>query len=459
MMQPATFPAVADDGLPPSRRSLGSVLSEIIVMAIPFAAGAIIVSGLHLGKVAVLARAPQAGPLELQSMLQPAFLLVLALMEGLAISNQVFSARSKNNWPRSAIFPASWRMSAYAVLGLIVVAVLAYFASSFLPVEDALLRRTLDYLPLYILSLSAFVVFDIFYAAMRGQGKLARSLIPFLGLAAIDLSTTYVLLTEYNMGFEAVLFGNLAGPLVMLPVIVLLLKREAGPVVTHVKEQVKIRTTQLLMFVGTPISLTILVGSLSAAVIFPVLADFGSEYASAFLVVMRLRVSFMIPAIALGSVIAILVNQLSDSSTPAARLQYLGIGVPVVLGFYALLTALLPFWGGPMIALLVSPEHTTTELRAATDLVMQGLQLTFFFVSGAAMLQVVMEQLGRATQVLIIAIVTELITGSVVFYAQYAGHNLDIAILLLCGVSGLTFALFLIQFGFLLRQLGRCDAV
>ncbi|AHD09788.1 MATE family efflux transporter [Phaeobacter gallaeciensis] len=458
-MQPATFPAVADDALPPPRRSVWSVLSEIIVMAIPFAAGAIIVSGLHLGKVAVLARAPQAEPLELQSMLQPAFLLVLALMEGLAISNQVFSARSKNNWPRSAIFPASWRMSAYAVAGLSLFAAIAYVAALYVPVEDALFRRTLDYLPLYILSLSAFVVFDIFYAAMRGQGKLARSLLPFLGLALIDLSTTYVLLVAYDMGFDAVLIGNLAGPLAMLPVMVLLLKHEAGAAVTHLKEQVKARTTQLLMFVGTPIALTILVSSLSAAVIFPVLADFGSEYASAFLVVMRLRVSFMIPAIAIGSVIAILVNQLSENSNPTTRLQYLGIGVPVMLGFYGLLTALLPFWDNHMINLLVSPSQNTSELRAATDLVMQGLQLTFFFVSGAAMLQVVMEQLGRATQVLVIAIVTEIITGAAVFYAQYVGHDLDMAILLLSVISGLTFALFLVQFGFLLRQQGRHDAV
>ncbi|APG46787.1 hypothetical protein [Phaeobacter porticola] len=458
-MQPAIFPAGADDILPPPRRSVWSVLSEIIVMAIPFATGAIIVSGLHLGKVAILARAPQATPLELQSMLQPAFLLVLALMEGLAISNQVFSARSKNNWPRSAILPASWRMSGYALIGLSLFAAIAYAVSQYVSIEDPLFRETLDYLPLYILSLSAFVVFDIFYAAMRGQGKLARSLLPFLGLAVLDLATTYVLLTEYNMGFESVLIGNLVGPILMLPVIVLLLKREAGQAITHLKEQVKARTTQLLMFVGTPIALTILVGSLSAAVIFPVLAEFGSEYASAFLVVMRFRVSFMIPAIAIGSVIAILVNQLAENSTPTARLQYLGIGVPVMLGFYGLLTALLPFWGDDMIRLLVSPSQNTNELRAATDLVMQGLQLTFFFVSGAAMLQVVMEQLGRATQVLIIAIVTEIITGGVVFYAQYVGHDLNMAIWLLCVVSGLTFALFLLQFAFLLRQQGRRDAV
>lgn len=455
-MQPAIASALPPDSeIAKERASALAILGQILAMAVPLALGAMVTSGLNLGKIAILARSAHPEALELLSLLQPVFLLVLAMMECFAITNQVFSARSKRNWPRRGILKSSRYLSGLAVLCILVLAAIAYAVSRLVHFDNRMIEQTLSHAPVFLLSLSGFVVFDIYYGALRGQGRLLRSLLPFLGLALIDLAVTYGLISQFGWGFEAILAGNLAGPLVMLPIVILLVRIEAGSGPEVATQQISARLRPLLIVVGLPIAASILIGSISAAVIFPVLAQFGADYASAFLVVLRFRIAFMIPAIAVGSVIAILVNQAAEDGDASMRLRYLVIGIPVVLLIYAAATALLPYWCGSVLDALVSQKANALALHQATDFVMAQLQITFFLIAAATMLQVMLEQLGRATHVLVITIAAEIITSGGVMYAAQAGYDLTMILRLLCVVAAVTFGLLLVQLVLLIRQVRR----
>ncbi|MGD9918237.1 MAG: hypothetical protein AB7U46_09470 [Paenirhodobacter sp.] len=436
-----------------------ATVRQILLMALPFMLGAIVTSALNLGKIAILAHAGNEQGLNTLSLLQPAFIFVLAVMEGLAITNQVFSARSKNNWPRRGIAAASWRLSLIGIALLSAIALAAYGLGQGRWLAQGTIGETLQAMPLFVLSMAAFVVFDICYAALRGQGKLARSLLPFIGLAVIDLSVTYTLSAHYGWGFEAVLVGNLAGPLAMLPITIWLLRREAGQGPAVPAPALRARLGQLLLVVGLPLAASILAGAISAAVIFPALADLGRDYASGFMVVLRFRIAFMIPAIAFGSVIAILINQAEEEGTPEARLRYILFGVPLLLIGYGILAATLPYYSRPVLDLLLSQRGDGEALRGVTEEVLTQLQITFFLVAAAAMLQVILEQLGRAPHVFVITIVTEALTCGATLYAIRQGGDLNLVLLILKAVAGLSFAALLVQMLLLVIKMRRANAV
>lgn len=442
--------------LPPGVPSVRRALGNILVLAIPFALGAAVTSVLSLGKIALLSRVPDTGALSTLSLLQPAFVLILAVMEGLAITNQVFSARSHKAWPRRGVLRASRHLSAVGLIILFVIAGATYLARYIIPIDSGELSQIITLLPAFVISLSLFMVFDIYFGAMRGQGRVLLGLLPFAGLVLVDLIVTYVLVAHYGLGFEAVLLGNLAGAGVMLPVIVWLLHREVRDGAESPDEPFRIRLRQLQIGVGLPVFSSLVVGFVSAAVVFPILARLGQEQVAAFFVVLRYRIAFMIPAIAIGSAIAILVNQAAEEGEGATRLRYLVIGVPVMLVFYAAATLALPHWSF-MLDLLVPAD--ATELRQATQAMLGMLLVTFFLVASGTMLQVILEQLGRGGQVLAIAVLTELGTCGALVWATTDGATVARISQVLIGFAALSFGLLLLQFLLLLRKMRSADAV
>lgn len=442
-----------------TRLAIFATLLKVLAMSLPLMLGAVITSALNLGKVAVLAHNGQNEALVTLSLLQPAFIMALAMMEGLAITNQVFSARSKFNWPRRDIAKSSRYLAIFGLGLLVLCALVAFGVHRSITFSDLAIEEILGNLPLYLLSFSGFVVFDVYYGAMRGQGRLLRSLLPFAGLAAIDLGVTCLLCLQYGWGFEAVMAGNLAGPVVMLPVIMWLLHAEAGNGPDAPAGAVRARLGQLLMAVGAPLAASIVAGSVSAALIFPAIADLGRENAVGLMIVIRFRILFMIPAIALGSVIAILMNQEEENASSTQRLRYLLVGVPILLAAYAGLTCALPYFSQPMLDMLLSERGDGTQLRAVTSSILTALQITFFLVAGGAMLQVILEQLELAPQVLMITVLTEAATVAAVFYALRTGGDLADILQILRLVAGVSFALLVLLLVVLYVRMRRADAV
>ncbi|PRY76658.1 Na+-driven multidrug efflux pump [Yoonia maritima] len=431
--------------------SMAQVLFKIMALAIPFALGAAVTSSLNLGKVALLSRAPGTGALHELSLMQPSFVLILAIMEGLAITNQVFSAKSRNNWPRRGVLRASRRLSIIGVGVFVALATVGYAVPQFIEINDPVLAQTAELFPLFVLSMTLFAVFDIYYGAMRGQGRIMLGLLPFAALVVIDLAVTYVLVSQYGWGFEAVLLGNLVGAGLMLPVIMWLLKREVADGEESPDQPLRIRMRQLQIGVGIPVFSSLVVGFISASVAFPILAKLGQEHVSAFFVILRYRIAFMIPAIAIGSAIAILVNQAAEEGGDKSSLSFLSIGVPVMLVLYIGATLGLSQWSG--ILNLLVPVDADAALRGATEAMFNLLLVTFFLVAGSAMLQVILEQLGRGGQVFAITVLIELGTCGVLVWAMQDNTTVERVATVFNGFALVGFVLFGLQMLLLIRKL------
>lgn len=429
---------------------LVSVMTRIITLAAPLAISACVLSGLNLGMVTVLARHGDTQALHLMSLMQPAFFFIIATMEGLSITNQVFSARCKNTSTAGTVVQSSRALSLVGVLLLAVIAALAYFASRMLSLQSESLKLILTYLPMATLSMAAFLVFEIHHSALRGGGRALFAIVPFATAALLSLIVTYVLLDQYQMGFAAVLVGYFAGPLMLLPIVVVLVRRlpmKEADVTATLRD---IRSVwPLLWTVGFPVFFSIVVASASAAFVFPVIDRLGADEVSAFLVVLRLRVAFTIPAVAAGSAIAILINQSMCAKTHLSGTQYLAVGVPLVFAVYAVGTVAVLLLKTTAIGLIV-PE-SATDLNIWSNNLIWLLLPTFFLMPCVVCIQIILEQIGDGTKVLVFTMLAEAATIYAIVLSAQSNETIGSVSHILTVSSALTFAVYVARIVYVLH--------
>ncbi|QDG94524.1 hypothetical protein NIBR502774_18485 (plasmid) [Rhizobium sp. NIBRBAC000502774] len=434
-----------------------AVIGRILSQAAPLAIAACILSALNLGMLAVLSRHGDLEAIYLTSLMQPAFFFVIAVMEGLAITNQVFAAKSKHAWPKRSILTSSRILSGFGIAVISTIALLSWILSKTVATETRTYALIGAYLPLTLLSMTAFVAFEVHHGALRGRGRALLGLVPFGLAAGLSILCTWVLLRSLELGFEAVLIGNFVGPFLMLPVVVVLLHREArnGEFMTAGDFSKRIR--QLLKTVGMPVFSSVIVASIGAAVLFPVLDGFGEDDISAFLVIVRLRAAFMIPAIAAGSAIAILINQTGRGLGSISARRYLATGMPMFIGFYALATAALYFNQSIAISAIV-PERAEALNSASQELLFLLLP-TFFLIPCSVLVQIILEQVGDGIKVFLLSSIIEVLTVCAVIFAVVQDKPLVFICLILTVSASLAFILLVLRICLISRTWESPDAV
>lgn len=435
---------------------LGTI-GKIGKLALPLMVGSLAAAGLQVVKAGILTHTGETAALNTLALVQPAFIFMLAFLEALAITNQVFSSKSVNNWAKGDV-PRATRV--FSVIGLILTALMVagFWGASF--AVDARWPSAAEILPqmaLFVASMAPFMLFELRNGALRGQGRTARALAAFAVLILADVAVTWVAVAELGLGFHGVLLGNAIGPIVALPVVVVMLRREIGAAPRGEAGDFKKHMIGLSIGVAGPVFVSMFAGSASAAVIFPTLASLGQDVASGFLVIVRLRILFIIPAIAVGSAIAILINQMPERGQAAEKRGILSVGVATVLGIYAVATFGIYLMRGSVVGLVVPMENAA--LFAATTELMVVLIATFFLVAAFTMLQVILEHLGLGVRVLIVTVVTELLTIGLIFAVLAQGFGLDGVLHTMNAIAVATFVLLGAVFLGFVRTLGRSDAV
>jgi Na+-driven multidrug efflux pump len=426
------------------------VMGQIATQAIPQAIVACVFSMLNLGMLAILSRHGNTDAVYLMSLMQPAFFLIIAIMEGLAVTNQVYSARTKHIGPKQSI-PKSSRNLSWVGIGLIcILALVGYGASKGLTLKSPSLSLTLSYLPATALSMTPFLVFEVYYGALRGRGRGLLGIAPLIFAAGLSLLVTGLLLRHYPIGFEAVLIGNFAGALLMLPIIIMLARRETGNDNAGSSSPVQVRLAPLFWAVGFPVFFSIVVASASAAVLFPVLDRFGKDEVSAFLVVIRLRAALMIPAIAVGSAIAILANQSLGGDGDALGNRYMAAGIPLVFAFYALGTLVVGLNAPAAVGFIVPGSEATLSIWSNKLLLL--LLPTFFLAPCAVCIQIILEQLGDGIKVLVLTIFSEAATAAAIVYAVYKHNPIEYICYILVASAGFMFAVFVLRIVLIVRK-------
>lgn len=432
----------------------GGAIAKITKLAFPLMIGAVVAAGLQILKTSILTHADATEALYIVSMIQPGFILMLAFLEALAVTNQVFASRTVSGSTQGDIEKAS---RIYTALGIMIAGLLAaaFWGSSFiLSWKEATV--IMPKMALFVLSMIPYMIFEMRNAALRGLGRTDQALIPLAILVIGDLAITWVGVNHFDLGFNAVLLGNVFGPILAYPVVSALLRRQTSDAGNAEKNAFVKSIIGLTIGVAIPIFGSMVASSVTAAVIFPALSDMGEYMSSSFFIIVRLRILFIIPAIAIGSAIAILVNQLPENGAAKEKRSILYTGVSTVLGAYVVATIALFVLRMGVIGWIVPIEQTT--LFAATDELMTYLIITFALLAGSTMLQVILEHLSKGVPVLIITIMSEVLTISLALWVLAQGNGLDGLVWVMNATAILNFILMAGVFFMLLRGIKANNA-
>lgn len=439
------------DGRPASAPSLANTFMKLATMSWPIMLGAMVMALLHAGQAALLGNIDDTQPLYLISMLQPWYLLFFAFLEALAITGQVFSAKSKFMWPKGGLKIAVVFLS---ILGLCLLGALLSALQALqglLVITFTLIdQATFDVLPLYLLTLLPFILFEILNGALRGQGRTLQGFVVLAMAVVVNLGLTYYLLTEKAMGIDALFIGNLVSGLlaaVLISIVFLVEMRgaEKAQLVLSL-----IRAGTLLAVVGAPVFFSMVVSFLSSSVLFDRMDEFGQEQAVGFLLTVRFRFFLLIPATALATALAVLVNQ-AEGDAPEVRTARLTHGVVTLLALYALLIAGLYIGYEPLVALMVEAP----EIRLAADALLRFLLPTYILVAFVVFSHIILENLGRGTRAFAWTVVLE--AGTVYTIWAY-GSDVVTAVWILIASALIYGVVFASEYGLLVRQQARKSA-
>lgn len=393
-------------------------LRHILQLAWPMILTAVVVSLSQNGQLWILGTQDNGQQaLYTLSMLQPFYFIFIALLEGLTITNQIFSARSVSNWAPRKVINSTALFSLTGTLFLLLFALASWAGASWLqnvyPGDEPALFSTI--LPAYMLSVIPLLLLELCNAGLRGQGKTALSMVFVAAFILINLSSCYISLHLYHNGFTAVIYANLIATLAVLPFAVLALLKTVPKGEDPQPRAFMPRLMAITADAGVPIFLTMLLAFASSAVLFPLLSKMGTAWASGFLIVVKLRTFFIIPAVALGSAIAICINQKLATCSPQQLNRLLRVGMYSIALIYLCLTLAAFLSQNQLINLMA----TSSEVRVSAYLLMSWLIPTFFITSLIASIQTILEQLGRGKRVLLITLAMEsLMVATVLFIAR-----------------------------------------
>jgi Na+-driven multidrug efflux pump len=425
---------------------------RVLAQSLPLMVGSLAAAGQSIAKLGLLTYHGAADALYLFSMVQPGFILMLAFMESLAIASQVFSSKSVKAWPKGDVRRAATFFSVLGTALILLVAAGIYAARWVLPASSVMVP-ILPQMAMYVMSFLPFFLFEVRNAALRGQKRTALALLPFAVLIAVDLAVTAAGILIWNLGFMAILLGNVAGPIVAYPVTWVALNRTVGPSAPTPDAGYRRNIIRMLIGVALPTFLTTFAGSISAMVIFPMLARLGSDTVSSFLIVVRMRVLFIIPAIAAGSAIAILINSRGEGEHDLESRRTLIFGTLMIALIYVVATAALYIWHWRVVGLMVPQD--SPALRDVTAQLMKLLILTFFLIGVGTMLQVILEHLGKGALVLFSTLVTEGLTIGAALYLLQTNAGLQPLTMVMTAAATLTTLIFA---AFFLRLVKTLDA-
>lgn len=436
---------------PPLSPTFLQTFQHMASLSWPIMLGAMIMALLHTGQAGLLGHIADRQPLFLLSMLQPWYLLFFAFLEAVAITGQVFSAKSATRWPKGGVKIAVVVLS---LLGALLLGGLLgglHLGETLLTTGYGLIDpAVMAVLPKYLLTLAPFIVFEILNGALRGQGRSFPGFAVLAIAVAINLGLGWYLLTAKGMGIEALFLANLVSggaATVLLAVVFLVQMRGAGraPLVPSI-----IRIATLLGVVGLPVFFSMLVSFVSSSVMFEKMGSFGADQATSFLLAVRMRFFLLIPATALATALAVLVNQ-AESEAPAVRTARLGQGVTVMVLLYIGLVSGLYVAHRPLIDLLVAAP----EIQQSASAMVRFLLPSYVLVAFVVFSHVILENLGRGIRVFVWTVILE--SGTVFALLKY-GQDTNLLLTILAGSAVVYALIFAAEYALLVRAQGQTPA-
>jgi len=377
--------------MPDERVTLWQHRRRIRELAVPIMLAALISVLVQFAVVALLGRLSDQA-LYVRSLYLPMAFLILALQEGLDISTQVAVAITKGRGDRAGVAPlaGSFVRLGLGLFGLVCLAITLAAPSLAALLGTAAADRAVfvSFVRWSAVAGLATIGPTVLAATLRGWGRTGAAAAVSVSVAVTQVSMVALLGLGTGLGVFSVPVATVAGAVVGLIVGVLGLRRNGLPTIDL--RSWRAEASRMLLRVGGPVATSYLLLFGSNLGLLWVLAPFGPVLVSGFSAAYAVQTVMIVPAIALGSATAILMNQLRGQRRDALLPMVFRAGVELSLVTYLGLAALAWLGRGALADTVTASPAIVAEVLRYLDFVLPTMAAL-----GLVMVAVtVLEQLG-----------------------------------------------------------------
>ncbi len=364
---------------------------RILVLAVPIMLAALTGVLVQFAVVALLGRISDQA-LYVRSLYLPVAFLMLALQEGLDVSTQVAVAISKGRADRAGIAPLAgsflWLGVGLSGLACLVLTLAAPTLAGLLSAGAADRAVFVAFVRWSALAGLAAVGPTVLAATLRGWGKAAAAAAVSISTAVTQVGTVALLGFGTGLGVFSVPLAVVAGAVVGTVVGVLSWRRHGLPVID-------LRTwrpaaARTLLGVGGPVATSYLLLFGSNLGLLWVLGPFGAAVVSGFSGAYTVQTVMIVPAIALGSATAIVMNQMRGQGRNTALPTVFRAGIELALVGYVGVAAVSWLGRGALAAAVARSPVIADQVQRYLGIVLPTIMLMGLLLVALT----VLEQLG-----------------------------------------------------------------
>lgn len=303
----------------------------------------------------------------LRSLYIPFAFLIIALTEGIQISNQVSVSRLKGERKYEEI---RLNINNFIILGIGISLIVLLFVTIFGPmlislfqIPDHLEKRFMHFIYLMFLASTFSVFLLILISSLRGIGKvnLASSLI--ISYAAVNVGLVYYFSFVLKKGLFSIFFGNILSALVLIVVTLTYLIRSKLIIFNRKYFKFYRKSLHYIKVVGIPISLSYIVIFVSSFFFNLIIKPFGPEAISGFGVAYYIQTFSIVPSIAIGTALGIIMNHnigAGNQYYPRVYNTYKTGSIFTIL-FYLVISTMLFLFREEIVSLMIKNEASINE--------------------------------------------------------------------------------------------------
>ncbi|MCM4081416.1 MATE family efflux transporter [Paractinoplanes hotanensis] len=373
-----------------------------------------------------------------RSLYVPLALLFAALQVGFDVSNQVAASVSRGAGRSQDVLPVAASMAriGLAVWGAVSVALMvaAPGLASLLSVPEASAGEFVAFTRWAALANLIFFPTVLLSSSLRGQGRPRSAAAVVLTGATVEVAGVAILGFGTDLGVFSLPIAIAAGGVAALTVGAVQVYRcglwqVRGPMVWRSE------AIGRLTSVGLPVAVSFIVMAVAGAGLLWALGPFGTDVVSGYSAAGALQNLLIVPASALGSATAIVLNQLRGAGRHGDGPAVLRAGLRLTAVVYAVLAAAIWLGREPLAELLADDPAVSAE--TVTFLAIVGL--TYFCLGLNVMTLLLVEQVGGGLIALLLNVPYfggMVVLGSIMARTQHDPSALywTIAALNLCGV-------------------------
>ncbi len=287
----------------------------------------------------------------------PISFLMLAIVEGICVTNQVIVAKKTG---QGSLFemPAisfSLTVTGMGILGALALSSYAYGAKvipHLFAISPALGSRFVPFLTAMFATSMLTIPGMILDSTLRGMGRTGLAFGLLLGYAAVYMGLLFHFTNGLGMQELAIPYATVSASLAFFLATLIAVRVVTAKEIPVWKLFFHPEAFIVLRYVGIPVALSHLLIFVSTFFYNRILAPFGEDVVSGFGVAFRIQTLIILPALTFGEGISILMNQKMGAGRPKEAYLLFRTGVILCFSLYAFLSLAISLAGEALPALL-----------------------------------------------------------------------------------------------------------